>query len=408
MISSVRQRYNQLFSVAKYEEFLADLDQSAGFTIRFRVAETPIFIPRSFKEKLIRASETIIDFLVRDDFKKLTENSIPTSFFVPGETDHPHFLALDYAIVLDEKGEPGPQLIEMQGFPSLFGFQDFLGSKFIQHFDIPPSYSNHFGWSSEAYRDKVKKLLLGDCRPENVILLELDPLKQNTAIDFIITQQFTGILPVHLGDVKREGRNLFYPLNNKWIPIRRIYNRVIFDELAKRSDLQLFAQQEGTGGHSQFHLTEDVDVEWAGHPNWFYRISKYTMPFIQSEFVPECKFLNEFTSFPSDLENYVLKPLFSFSGSGIVFHLTQKDLDAIPVSERGNFLLQRKVRYEPVIQAPDGLVKAEIRLLFLWEDGRARPELVTNLARLSRGEMIGVKFNKDKTWVGGSVCFFEP
>jgi len=412
MIPSVRQRYNQLFTIGKYEDFLADLNGSYNFKIKFRVAETPIFIPRPFKEKLIQASDEIIGFLVRNDFKTLTENAIPKGFFVPAETDHPHFLALDYAVVKDEKGELLPQLIELQGFPSLFGFQDFLGSKFRQHFDIPTDFSNHFGWSSEVYRAKLKRILLGNCQPENVVLLEIDPYEQNTAIDFIITQQLTGIRPVHLGDVRRDGRRLFYPVKNEWVPIHRIYNRVIFDELVKREDLKLphpsTNWENGPVPPRRFHLTEEVDVEWAGHPNWFYRVSKFAMPFMKSTYVPECRFLNEFTSFPDDLENYVLKPLFSFSGSGIVFHPTQKDVEAIPVSERGNFLLQRKVQYAPIIQAPDGLVKAEIRLLFLWEEGKARPELVTNLARLSRGEMIGVKFNKDKTWVGGSVCFFEP
>jgi hypothetical protein len=148
-------------------------------------------------------------------------------------------------------------------------------------------------------------------------------------------------------------------------------------------------------------------VEWAGHPNWFFYISKYTMPFLKGAAVPDCKLLDAYGTLPQDLENYVLKPLFSFSGSGVIFHVTLQDIERIPDQERKNYMLQRKVHYEPVIQAPDGLVKAEVRLLYLWEDGAARPELVTNLARLSRGEMIGVKYNKDKTWVGGTVCFFE-
>jgi hypothetical protein len=396
MISSIRNRYNKEFSEEKYQRFLADLDKSYDFKIKFRVAETPIFIPKAFKEKLIQASDDIIDFLVRPDFKKLTEKAIPKNLFVPNETSHTLFLALDFAIVKDQSGDLIPQLIEMQGFPSLFGFQNFVGSKFKEHFEIPGHLSNHFNLTQEAYQTKLKKVLLGKHNPENVILLEIDPLTQNTAVDFVITQAITGIAPVHIGDLIREGRNLFYKKGDKKIQVHRIYNRVIFDELVKRTDLQL-----------QFHLTEDVDVEWAGHPNWFFRISKYTMPFIKSPYIPECKFLNEYTTFPSDLENFVLKPLFSFSGSGVIFHVTQKDIDTIPLAERENFMLQRKVHYEPVIQAPDGMVKTEIRLLFLWDEGEPRPQLVTNLARLSRGDMIGVKFNKDKTWVGGSVCFFE-
>jgi hypothetical protein len=396
MITAIRKEFNHSFSERKYSKFLADLNQTFNHPITFRVAESPIFVDNDLKHKLIDASNRIVDFLVRDDFKKLTEKSIPEKLKVPNETNHTLFLALDFAVVKDDHGNLQPQLIEMQGFPSLFGWQDFLASKFREHFYCPPGFNNHFGLNQSQYQSKLKNILLNGHDPENVILLEIDPLKQNTAIDFIITEKITDVAPVHIGDIRREGKNLFYEKNGRKIAIRRIYNRVIFDELVKRSDLR-----------PEFSLTEDADVEWAGHPNWFFRISKYTMPLIKSPYIPECRFLSEYKSFPQDLENYVLKPLFSFSGSGVIFHVQKSDLDVIPDYERENYLLQRKVRYEPVIQAPDGKVKAEIRLLFLWEDDQPRPTLVTNLARLSRGEMIGVKFNKDKTWVGGSVCFFE-
>jgi hypothetical protein len=396
MIPSIRQRYNLSFTEEKYKNFLADMNQAYQRTIPFRVAETPVFIAKEFAAKITAASESIIDFIVRDDFKEITRRAIPPDCFVPGETDHTLFLALDFAIVKSQSGELNPQLIEMQGFPSLFGFQDFVAAKFSEHFDIPGGLTSHFELTSGIYREKLKKVLLHGHHPENVILLEIDPLQQNTAIDFMITQDITGIQPVHIGDIEREGRNLYYLKDGKRTAIKRIYNRVIFDELLARKDLKL-----------SFNLTEDVDVEWAGHPNWFFRISKYTMPFIKSPYVPECRFLNDFNAFPEDLENYVLKPLFSFSGTGVVFHVKKDDLDRIPVSEYPNFMLQRKVAYEPVIRSPDGMVKTEIRILFIWEEGQPRPRAVTNLARLSRGEMIGVKFNKDKNWVGGSVCFFE-
>jgi len=397
MITEIRKEFNKSFSENKYTKFLADLNQKFNHTITFRVAESPIFVDRVFKLKLIDASNQIVDFLVRDDFKGLTEKSIPGNLKVPNETNHTLFLALDFAVVKDDQGNLQPQLIEMQGFPSLFGWQDFLAEKFKEHFYCPPGFNNHFGLNQEQYQSQLKSILLNGHDPENVILLEVDPLNQNTAIDFIITEKITGIAPVHIGDVRRDGRDLYYEKQGKKIAIKRIYNRVIFDELVKRTDLKL-----------DFNLMEDVDVEWAGHPNWFFRISKYTMPLIKSPYIPECKFLSEYSTFPQDLENYVLKPLFSFSGTGVIFHVQKSDLNTIPVNERENYLLQRKVQYEPVVQALDGKVKAEIRLLFLWDPRQPRPTLVTNLARLSRGEMIGVKFNKDKTWVGGTVCFFEP
>jgi hypothetical protein len=396
MITSARQVFNTSFSEEKYQAFLHHLNSAFHYTIPFRVAESPVFVDTGLKKKIFQASEEIIDFLVLPGFKKLTDAAIPSQLNVPNETDHTLFLALDYAIVKNERGELTPQLIEMQGFPSLFGWQHFVAQQYPQFFDIDSTFKSHFGFSNGTYIEKLKSVLLNGHDPENVILLEIEPMKQNTAIDFILTEKLTGVAPVHIGDVEVDGRNLFYKKPGRRIHIKRIYNRVIFDELIKRTDLKL-----------QFDLTQDVDVEWAGHPNWFFRISKFSMPFIKSQFIPECRFLHEYQTLPSDLDNYVLKPLFSFSGSGVIFHVTKSDIDAIPVSEKHNYLLQRKVNYEPIIQAPDGLVKAEIRILFIWENGAPRPIPFTNLARLSRGEMIGVKFNKNKTWVGGSVCYFE-
>ncbi len=395
MISGARAAYNKDFTESKYEAFLADIDSMYNHKVTFRVAETPVFVGRDFKEKLVKASNDIIDFLTKENVVKLTEKAIPANLVVPNETDHTLFLALDFAVV-KENGQLEPKLIEMQGFPSLFGWQDVIANKYRQHFTVPLDLESHFGLSSKAYREKLQKVLLNGHKPEHVILLEIDPLKQNTAIDFLVTRDFTGIEPVHIGDIIREDKKLFYEKDGKRIHIKRIYNRVIFDELLKRSDLKL-----------SYDLTDNVDVEWAGHPNWFYRISKYTMPLIKSKYIPECKFLSDYAEFPKDLENYVLKPLFSFSGSGVIFNVTENDLTAIPKDQRHEFMLQRKVEYEPVVQAPDGMVKIEIRLLFIWEDGEVRPQLITNLVRLSRGEMIGVKFNQNKTWVGGSVGFFE-
>lgn len=395
MITAVRKAYNQAFSETTYEHFLRDLNALYGREITFRVAETPVFVGKHFEGLLRKAGDDIVDFLVRPDFKNLTEKAIPSRLRVPHETDRSLFLALDFGVV-DIDGNAEPRLIEMQGFPSLFGWQDVLSAKYREHFAVPADMQSHFGLSSLEYRDLLKRVLLNGHDPAEVILLEIEPMKQNTAVDFLATEAMTGIKAVHIGDVSRRGKKLYYTHQGKSIEIKRIYNRVIFDELVKRTDLKL-----------EFNLTEDVEVEWAGHPNWFFRISKYTMPMIKSRYIPESRFLSEFRQYPSDLENYVLKPLFSFSGSGVIFHVTIDDIERIPDHERPNYMLQHKVQYLPVVQAPDGLVKVEIRLLYLWEPGAPRPRLVTNLARLSRGEMIGVKYNKDKTWVGGSVCFFE-
>ncbi|HEX8428032.1 hypothetical protein [Hymenobacter sp.] len=395
MIPEFRARYNQAFSPERYQEMLRTIEQELPGQLEFRLAETPIFVPAALRDKLVLAGESILDVLTAPDFKARTEQAVPPALRVPNENAHTSFLAIDYAVCRNASGELEPQLIELQGFPSLYAFQDYFQDVYRRFFPVPDSVSHLFqGLSSADYIAKLRQLIVAHENPENVILLELFPEKQKTRIDFELTKRALGVAPVCLTKVRKEGRQLYYEQDGRRVPVRRIYNRVIFDELAHYPGLE-----------TEFELTDDVDVEWVGHPNWFFRISKYTLPLLHSPYVPPSYRLDQLSTYPVDLENYVLKPLFSFAGSGVKLDVTAANLEAIP--DKHNFLLQRKVQYEPVVQSPDGLVKCEIRMLYGWPDGDARPTLLTNLGRLSRGAMIGVDFNKNKDWVGGSVCFFE-
>jgi hypothetical protein len=395
MISTPRQLFNAAFTPASYQKMMADIDQQLPGQLDFRVAETPVFVPAALRDKLIWAGQDIIDVIQRPDFKQRTEAAIPASQRVPHEDEHAEFLTFDFAICRNEAGELEPQLIEMQGFPSLYAFQAYLPEIFAAHYPIPSTVSPFVEVpDAAAYRANLRTLLIGDKNPENVILLELFPEKQKTRIDFALTKKYWGIEAVSLPDVRKRGKQLFYEKDGREIRIERIYNRIIFDELARYPDL-----------NPEFNLTDDVDVEWIGHPNWFFRISKYTLPLISSAFAPPSYYLHELAEYPADLENYVLKPLFSFAGAGVRLHVTAADLDAI--ADKQHYLLQRKVAYEPVVQSPDGLVKCEIRLLYTWPHRAPQPTLVAGLARLSRGEMIGVDFNKNKDWVGGTTPLFE-
>ena len=398
MIQSVRQQYNQAFSPERYRAFLDQIDTDLPGQLDFRVAETPVFVPRVLTKKILQACDDIINVITRADFKQRTEGAIPAGQRVPNEDAHTQFMAVDFAVCRDEaNGELTPQLIELQGFPSLYGFQPYVSDLFRATYPIPDTLSHLFSVNTNAdYLDQLRQMLVGDCQPEEVILLEIYPEQQKTRIDFVLTEKATGVAPVCLTKIRKEGRALYYEKDGRQVRIRRIYNRLIFDDLQNFPDLK-----------TDFHLTDDVDVDWVGHPNWFFRISKYTLPLLHSPYIPASYYLSDLSEYPADLENYVLKPLFSFAGSGVKLHITTDDLDAIPANQRSGYLLQRKVTYAPVIQSPDGLVKCEIRMLFIWPKDDPKPTLMTNLARLSRGEMIGVNFNKNKDWVGGSVCFFE-
>ena len=400
MIQHVRQVYNEAFSPERYQAFLADIDHELPGQLDFRVAETPVFIPKVLTDKLREACNDIVSVLMRDDFNALTERAIPAGQRVPNELPggHTQFLAVDFAVCRDETSkELTPQLIELQGFPSLYGFQPYLADQFRAHFPVPDTLSHLFHTTDNAgYLSELRQMIVGDCAPEEVILLEIYPERQKTRIDFVLTERYIGVAPVCLTKIKKQGRQLFYEKDGRQIRIRRIYNRLIFDDLQNYPGLQ-----------TDFTLTDDVDVIWVGHPNWFFRISKFALPLLKSPYVPASHFLSDLTEYPTDLDNYVLKPLFSFAGRGVRLHVTPADLDVIPTDQRSGYLIQRKVRYEPVVQSPDGLIKCEIRMLFIWPDRDEEPTLVTNLCRLSRGEMIGVDFNKNFDWVGGTVGFFE-
>ena len=395
MIKELRQQFNAGFTKEKYEAYMAEIEGLHPGSLQFRNAETPIFIPRDFTKKMLDACEQIIDVIVDPGFIKLTDRGIPDDIKVPNEKGHTQFIVFDFGICENETGELEPQLIEMQGFPTLFAFQAFHSGITARYANLPANFSAYLnGYNKETYLQALKEIIVGDSDPANVILLEIFPEQQKTRIDFYCTEQVLGIKMVCLTKLVAEGNKLFYDNDGVKTQVKRIYNRLIFDDLQ---------QQEGL--EAVVDLTKDYDVEWVPHPNWFYRISKFTLPFIHHPYVPKTYFLNELKQIPADLENYVLKPLFSFAGMGVVIDVTPKDIEG--VKDPQNWILQRKVKYADVIETPDGMAKAEIRLFYFWKDEWARPVAVHNLARLSKGKMIGTRYNLNKEWVGGNVAFFE-
>lgn len=391
----LRQQFNQAFTQQQYEAFIEQNENLFPGALDFRIAETPIFIPKHFTEKMLAACEDIIDIIIQPDFKELTNKSIPEGLKVANEKNYSDFIAFDFGICENEQGKLEPQLVEMQGFPTLFAFQAFHTKFTREYANVPENYDAYLnGYNEASYIELLRDIIVADADPEQVVLLEIFPEKQKTRIDFLCTEKLLGISTVCLTKVFGVGDKLFYVKDGKKIEIKRIYNRLIFDDLQ---------QQQNLGKIIDF--SHPWEVEWVSHPNWFYRISKYTLPLINNAYVPPTFFLNKLTPIPTDLENYVLKPLFSFAGMGVVIDVTKEDIGKVKDPE--NWILQRKVKYADVIQTPDGAAKAEIRLFYFWKEGWKRPVAAHNLSRLSKGKMIGTRYNKDKTWVGGTVAFFE-
>lgn len=398
MINEYRKAYNEQYTDENYQAMLLDLYQQFDYKPAFRISETPAFIPRSLKAKLMEACDEIMAVINQPNFKELTEDAfINSDIIVPKEDDKPKFVQLDFGICLDENGDLIPKLIELQGFPSLYFFQELLERMYRTHFKISKELSIHPNEMTTAeFIERLRTEIVGDTDPRQVILLEINPDLQATAIDFYATEALLGIKILCITDLKIRGRTLYYlDEEGKEVEVLKIYNRIIFDELYQRKDIP-----------REFHFTEDIDAEWIGHPNWFFRISKYAMPLLKGKYVPRCYHLDKLEKLPSDLENYVLKPFYSFAGAGVQIHVTPQMIEDLP--DKSNYLLQEKVKYHPIIETMDVPSKCEIRMMLLHNKKTDKIEVISNLMRLSKGEMIGVKYNKDRTWIGASIGFFEP
>jgi hypothetical protein len=399
VIPELRQAYNAAFTNEVYAAYTADMEREAGCPIEFRLAETPIFLPRRLRDEIVRSGLEIVRLLATPEHQAWSRSAVPAEFDAPGDDEHPLFLQVDFALVRAPGGANGrivPRLIELQGFPSLYAFQLFQGQAFQR---IAPGGDDlEFllsGLDPDGYVELLGRALRGSVPTESVVLLELDPEHQKTVPDFRLTERLWGVRAVDAATVEMRGRELWWRRDGIPTRIRRIYSRIVPDELqAKRVELP-------------FRFTDELDVEWAGHPNWYFRWSKHSLPWLRHPAVPEARLLSELDGPPLDLDRWVLKPLFAFAGSGVKVDVSEADIDAVPPERRGQTMLMRKVDYEPVIETVDGnRSKAEVRLMLVWLPGDEAPTPVTTLVRLSQGTMMGVDFNRDRTWVGSSTSLW--
>ncbi len=393
MIPELRKRFNERWTPDLYTEFLRGIDASAGIHIQFRLSETPVFLPKPLLDKMVRYGRELYGQLAANsDYRKASDIAIPAQFNVPNEPEHPLFVQADFGLIRAEDGTLEPKLVEIQGFPSIYALQAAMAEEYQRAYRLDETVGaslHHFldSHTQETFIDLFSRAILNGHAPEEVVLLEIDPYQQKTAGDFLCTQQLLGIKIASITEVRKQGRTLLF----EGVPIKRIYNRVIADELV-RNNIQ-----------PDFQFKDDLDVEWAGHPNWFFRLSKFSLPYFQHPSVPPTKFLSDVQKLPDDLNNYVLKPLYSFAGLGVKIGPTKEELEAIPHNERHNFILQEKMNFVPTIDTPSGPTKVEIRIMYIHDGTELKP--VTTVIRTGRGKMMGVDFNKNLDWIGASAGF---
>jgi hypothetical protein len=401
----LRAAFNADFTPEKYAALVRCVNETEKWPADFRISETPIFLTREFTDEVTRAANEIIAVTRTPEFVQHAASAVPKQLEVPNESGHPNFHVVDFAICAEGDGLV-PRLIELQAFPSLFGFQLLLLGCIREEYPVIPRHwtSSFGGIKDDAYFDLLRRTIIAKSDPENVILLDIEPEKQKTRVDFAATEKLLGIRSVCVTKIRKRERQLFYERDGREVRIERIYNRVIFDELVRRPDLNL-----------PFRFQDDLDVTWVGHPNWYFRISKHSLPFLKTQHTSPTFFVDEFPVFAKatagvpagdKISNYVLKPLYSFAGHGVDMEPTHEKIGAL--ENPHEWILQQKVDYAAFVPTFDGQKsKAEIRMMFVWPENDHDPTLVNNLVRMSQGKMMGVDFNIDKTWVGSSIALHE-
>ena len=393
MIPAFRAHFNAAFTPQRYADFIARMEAQSGTPLAFRHSETPCFFPTPLIDAMARDGSDLIRQLTSPEYLALARQAVPPQFDVPNEPDHPLFLQVDFGLVREPHGEIVPRLVEIQAFPSLYAYQPVLSQVYIDAYGLDPNLRYLLsGLDLASYKALLGRAILGGHDPENVILMEIDPLHQKTLGDFVLTERMFGVRAVCVTQIRRDGKRLYYERDGRKIPIHRIYNRAIADELQRR------------GIAPAFDLRDELDVEWAGHPNDYFRVSKFSIPYLRHPSVPQTWFLDQLHHIPQDTHNYVLKPLFSFAGLGVRIGPPREEILAIPANRRRDYILQERVDFEPVIETPHGKTKAEIRIMYIWLD-----ELlpVSLLVRMGRGAMMGVDHNKNLEWVGASAGLVE-
>ncbi len=408
MIASLRQKFNAAFTEQFHQNYLATLNTTFPGALNFSVAETPIFIDKDFTKKMLATGDYVNQVIQSDQFNSITEPSLKNIPHFPNETALPKCIVMDFAIAINEQNELVPALIELQGFPSLFAYEILQDECIRKTYTIPEGYSPYLnGYTKEKYMHHLETTLKGNSILDNsknsiidsvkhTVLLEILPHQQKTRIDFYLTEKYFNIPTVCITELFIEERHLYYERAGKKIKIDRIYNRIVLDELKNQTKE---IQEKGA------LLQNNLDIEWVTHPHHFFRISKFLLPFLNHPYIPKTQFVDQLTQTPTALDKYILKPLFSFAGQGVIIDISADDI--MSIKDPSAWILQEKVEYANCIETPTGSAKAELRLYYFWDESKQQYIATMNLARLSKGKMIGVDYNKNKQWVGGSLAYFK-
>lgn len=398
MDNSLRRPFNAAWSDTIYTHYRETLEKVLG-PIPFPLAETPLFLDKPLRTHLANSASEIVQELSAPSLLAKHKEAIPAKFAVPGMDALPNCVQVDFALCPGPDGRLQGRVVELQAFPSLYALMDFKTRAWAEAMSsmpgLPREWSCYLNGDRAKSLEQVKTMLLGGEDPEHVVLVDIAPEKQKTLPDFVATQMLFGVDYECVTRLIKRGNKLFRMKNGREIQVKRIYNRMVFDEL------------EAKNVTPPFHWNDDLEVTWCSHPNWYWTWSKFVLPSLKHPTVPKTTYVSDLKEIPANLQDYVLKPLFSFAGTGVIIDVTREDVERIPAEQKHGWILQEKVTYAHALPMPDGTgVKAEVRVMLSRAPKETALTPMLCLVRLSRGKMIGVDHNKGMTWVGGTVAMW--
>lgn len=394
MLKDIRIAFNQAFTDERYQRYLDYINQHYPNSVGFRIAETPLFFSKEFKESITLAGEAICHQLIQPALLKQLCKGIPAGFNIDAYNTLPNCILLDFAITENGR-EPDYSLVELQAFPSLFAYEIIQNNALLQSYSIPNGFSAFLNdYDEKSYLSLLSQLIKGD-NPNETILLELDPEIQKTCIDFYCTRDYLNIPIVNIRDIYFKEGKWYYLSGGKESTFKRIYNRIVFDEIKENEAIV----------ETYIQLANDSQLTWFTHPIHFFMYSKYALPYITHPKIPKTVFLDQVNIQKTDFTRKVIKPLFSFAGKGVMIEPTQESVQSI--TNKAQWICQEKIHYVQGILTPKDPAKAELRIFFLKDPKTNVFKAVFNLARLSKQALINTAQNSNDTWVGGSMAFFE-
>ncbi|HLL53083.1 MAG TPA: hypothetical protein VK447_06020, partial [Myxococcaceae bacterium] len=302
-----RDLFNAAYSDNLFADFMGRLERKFG-KFPFRVAETPLIITTELRDTLARHSSEIVEQLSEPALLAKLKQVIPPHYNVPGMDPLPNCVQVDFALVEGPDGKMDGRVVELQAFPSLYALMAVMADAWAETMQekvpgLNEPFNQFIGLDKKAAVDLLARTIVGNADPAETVLVDYQPENQKTAPDFEATRQLFGVDAVCVTKLVKQGNKLFREKDGKLVQVKRIYNRMVFDEL------------EVKGVKAPFSWNEELDVTWCSHPNWYWVWSKYSLPFLNHPAVPRARFLSDIPELPADLSRYVLKPLFSFAGS---------------------------------------------------------------------------------------------